>query len=534
MVLAVLCALAVAGAPITIGAMGQPAPNALDILHIDTYAKSVRSGESVAYNWTLQSLSSAQNLTVLVHPSISSGWTFQTAQDTVTISPLGLGSVTVTVAPEPDTRQTSANLTVHLSVYDRGYLVQNSVVYAVTTINGYGANDKVLGLFANPLPYPLNNDWGTFVLDIIIWTCISLAVALGAMPLLNSLGSKSRVRIAKVVTRIVRTPIVIVVVLYAALQSMTVIEEHLPNGLRDILLKVYGVGVAIVLLYVAYKLFREVVMHIAKDISSKTETHLDDILVPIVEKVGLVVIGLVGVGLLLGYLRVDLTLFVAGGVVTSMVIAFAAQDTLSNFFSGMFILTDRPFKENDVIILSDGDWAQVRKIGLRTTRLFRFNDASTITVPNNKLINDKIANFSNDQDPGRLMKTFNVAYGSDVGKVRRIITDVINENPHIVHEEPLKPIIRFDAMSESSLDFFVLVWLDSRDSRFAVTDYLNTEIYNRFNDAGIEIPFPQRTVHVRIDKGEPGDWTAPLDIERIADDVQKTSDKKRKKGNWSG
>jgi MscS family membrane protein len=527
---AFICAMTIASALASGGALAQTPTTAVEVLQIDVYEKSVVSNQSVTYNWTVQSLHSTRNLTVLVDTTINGdGWTAEAMSDTITLGPQGLGSVVVTVTAPPRGTGASSNLTVKLSVYDSGYLVQNTVEYAVTTINGHGMNNKVLGIFENPLPSPLDNEWGVFILDVVLWSGITLAVAFGAIPMLNALGSKSRVRIAKVVTKIIRTPIVIIVVLYGTLQSMGVIEEYLPEGLRSSLLKIYGVGLAIALLYIAYKLFREVVIHMAKEISAKTESHLDDILVPIVEKVGLVVIGLVGLGVLLGFLQVDLTLFVAGGVVTSMVIAFAAQDTLSNFFSGMFILTDRPFKENDVIILSDGDWAQVRKIGLRTTRLFRFSDASIITVPNNKLVNDKIANFSNEQDPGRLMKTFNVAYGSDVGKVRKIITDVINANPHIVHEGPLKPIIRFDAMSESSLDFFVLIWLDSRDSRFPVTDYLNTEIYNRFNDAGIEIPFPQRTVHVRIDEDQSDDKTAPLDIERIGGDTRRISGKKPKK-----
>ena len=201
----------------------------------------------------------------------------------------------------------------------------------------------------------------------------------------------------------------------------------------------------------------------------------------------------------------------------------------------MFILTDQPFKEGDVVILGDGDWAQVRKIGMRTTRLFRFSDASIITVPNNRLVNEKIANFSNPVDHGRLMKTFNVAYGSDIGRVRKIISEVIEANPHILREEPMKPVIRFDAMSESSLDFFILVWLDSRDNRFAVTDYLNTEIYRRFNEAGIEIPFPQRTVHLRLaNETLPESKTIPLDIERYDNEKKGSQGSRRGKGSpWS-
>lgn len=530
----IICALAIAWPSPAIRGLSGTSPEAVDVLQIDNYTKHVASNQSVTYNWTLQNLYSTVNLTVLVDASITGkGWTFEIMSDRVVLAPDGLGSVAVTVNAPSTSRTSSSNLSVRLSVYDRGYLIQTTTVYAVTTVDdGSQADHKVLGFFRNPLPAPLNNDWGVFLLDVAVWTGIAFLALVGLIPLLKRLGSKTRIRVADIVIRIVRTPLVLLIVLYGTLQSMNVLEEYLPSGLTDVLLKVYKVGLAIVLLYVAYKLFREVVIHLAKEVAKRTQTHLDDMLVPVIEKLGLVVIGLVGLGVLLGYLQVDLTLFVAGGVVTSMVIAFAAQDTLSNFFSGMFILTDQPFKEGDVVILSDGDWAQVRRIGMRTTRLFRFTDASIITVPNNKLVNEKIANFSNPHDQGRLMKTFNVAYGSDIAKVRNIISEVIDANPHILKDELLKPIIRFDAMSESSLDFFVLVWLDSRDNRFAVTDYLNTEIYRRFNEAGIEIPFPQRTVHVRLENEVlPESKTVPLDIDRFDNDKNGKQGGGRGKGN---
>jgi MscS family membrane protein len=526
----ILCSLAFAISLPTAGRVIGSSPVAVNVMEIDDYSKIISPNQTATYNWTLQNMYSSVNLSVLVDAEIvGTGWTFNIASDAITLVPEGLGSVAVEVKAPQATGVSSSNLTVHLRVYDRGYLIQITTVYAVTTVDGSSHVDQeVLGFFKNPLPAPLDNEWGVFLLDVAVWTGVAFLTLVGLMPLLKRIGSKTKIRVADIVIRIIRTPLLVLIVLYGTLQSMAVLEEFLPSGLTDMLLRIYSAGLAIVLLYVAYKLFKEVVIHLAKEVSKRTQTHLDDMLVPVIEKLGLVVIGLVGLGLLLGYLQVDLTLFVAGGVVTSMVIAFAAQDTLSNFFSGMFILTDQPFKEGDVVILGDGDWAQVRRIGMRTTRLFRFSDASIITIPNNKLVNEKIANFSNPHDQGRLMKTFNVAYGSDIAEVRKIITEVIDANPHILKDEPLKPIIRFDAMSESSLDFFVLVWLDSRDNRFGVTDYLNTEIYRRFNEAGIDIPFPQRTVHVRLEnEASPESKTIPLDIGRY-------DDKKGKQGGRRG
>jgi MscS family membrane protein len=500
------------------GASGS-GEDALNILLIDDYAKEVVRGGNATYNWTIQNLYSTADLTVLFTASISgSGWTNNNASGTVVLPPDGLGSISVTVRAAPNAHDSLSNLSVQIGVYNQGFLVQRASLYAVTTCNGGPQlNDKVLGFMENPLPAPLDNDWGVFLIDVGLWALITVVVVFAFIPLLRRFASRTRIQVIDIAIKIIRTPLIVLVILYGTLQSMSVLDEYLPDGLRSILLRIYGILLALVGLYVAYRLFKDVVIHMAKEIAKRTQTHLDDMLVPVFEKIGLVVIALIGLGILLNYLQVDLTLFVAGGVVTSMVIAFAAQDTLSNFFSGLFILTDQPFKVDDVIILSDGDWAQVRKIGMRTTRLFRFSDASIVTVPNNKLVNEKIANFSNPSDPGRLMKTFNVGYGSDIATVKKIISEVINANPHIVKNEQLKPIIRFDAMSESSLDIFILVWLDSRDSRFDVTDYLNSEIYRRLGEAGIEIPFPQRTVHIHMENDSPPqDKAPPIDVERLA------------------
>jgi small-conductance mechanosensitive channel len=232
-------------------------------------------------------------------------------------------------------------------------------------------------------------------------------------------------------------------------------------------------------------------------IAERTSSNIDNVVIPIVEKIGVVIIGLVALGYILGYMNVDLTMFVAGGVVISMVIAFAAQETLSNFFSGIFILTDRPFKEEDTIILPDGDWYEVRDIGLRSTRLFRYKDSCLITIPNNKLSSEKIINYSNPFDKCRIRKTIGVAYGTDVEKTRELLKEILYANPHVVKEEGSEPTIRFDELADSSVNFFIQVIVDDRANKMGVVDYLNTEIYRRFTEEGIDIPFPQRTVWMK-------------------------------------
>jgi len=500
-----------------LGTLPAAAQDPVQILDIDTYERTVAPSEPTSINWTVRNIDSVPyDIRIASEPV--EGWSVTVSPNLIqNLSPNRAATVRVDVTPPAEVdAETTLSLRIIFTVVQDGSIVFIAQRTATLTIPSIYAEKRVLGFFANPLPPPLDNEWGVFLLDAASWLFISVIVLLILIPLLRKLGSFTKTRVADVIIRIIRTPLVILLFLYGAIQSLDSLDRHLDPIIRQTALTVYQIALTIILIYLAYKLFKDVAIYLARTISKRTVSHLDDILVPIVEKVGIVIIGLAGVGLLLGYLSVDLTLFVAGGVVTSMVLAFAAQDTLSNFFSGIFILTDRPFKEGDTVILNDGDWVEVRRIGMRTTRLFRFSDASIVTLPNNRLVNEKIANFSNPHDKGRIMQTYGVGYGSDVAQVKKIIKEVIDGSPHILREEPYKPIIRFDAMGESSLNFVILVWIDDRSNQFEVKDYLNTEIYNRFNKAGIEIPFPQRAVHLHVKGGgQGGRKPAPLDIETM-------------------
>jgi MscS family membrane protein len=490
------------------------AQDPVQVLEIDTYTRTIAPGQGVTFNWTIRNIDVIA-YDIRVDPDTAAGWSVGATPSIVqNLTPNRAAGVQVAVsAPSAVEGEVTLHLKVVFTVSQDGAIVFVTTRTATVTIPSIYAEKRFLGLFASPLPAPLNNEWGVFLLNVFFWLVLSAGVFTGLKPLLRAVEEKTKLTIPEKILRVVRIPILVLLVLYGALQSLSALDRYVDATIRSALFQVYQVAFTIVVFYLVYRFFKDVIIHSARVLSNRADSRLGDALVPLIEKLGVATIALAAVGLMLGQLRVDLTLFIAGGVVTSLVIAFAAQDTLSNFFSGIFLLADRPFREGDVIILSDGDWTEVRKIGVRTTRLFRFDDASIVTVPNNKLVNEKIANFSNPIDKGRVTKTFAVAYGTDVSTVKRILREVISGNPHILQNDPLKPVVRFDAMSESSLNFFVLVWVDDRSQRMEVQDYLNTEIYRRFQEAGIEIPFPQRTIRLRV---EGSNLAAPTELEELA------------------
>ncbi|MBM4248748.1 MAG: mechanosensitive ion channel [Euryarchaeota archaeon] len=495
------CLAALAGPATAAGAAG------VEVLEVDSYARTVEPGETATYNWTVYRSDGAPvNYTVFINVSgAREGWTASASPGSIpSLEPVSAWSVTVTVTAPSDPGLKRLNLTVTFTVMQDGAVVLYEQRFAVTSVHVEppATEKKALGIWANPLPAPLDGDVGVFLLDILGWVAISACVLVFLDPVVKSFTRRTKTEVDDIVLKIVRTPVLLMLFTYGAVSSLKDLDRYLPYVVIDWANRIWGIVFWLAVLYVAYKLFKDLLVYYGRKIAAKTESKLDDVLVPIVEKVGVIVIAIAAGLYVLGYVGVDLTVFVAGGVVISMVIAFAAQETISNFFSGIFLTTDRPFVEKDIIILPDDDWYEVRKIGIRSTRLFRFKDASLVTIPNNKLANEKIANFTGVADQGRVTMTVGVAYGSDVEKVRSVIRGVIEKSDLIINDKPdLRPIVRFDKMKDSSLEFFILVWVQDRDKRFDVVDYLNTSIYNRFNEEGIEIPFPQRVVHLRQASG---------------------------------
>lgn len=180
--------------------------------------------------------------------------------------------------------------------------------------------------------------------------------------------------------------------------------------------------------------------------------------------------------------------------VAGLAVALALQPVLANIFSGISVVVDKSIKSGDWIILDDGTWGVIDKIGIRSTRVRTF-DSDLIIIPNTKLADSNIRNVSL---PGKtLRKTipFGVAYGSDIEKVKKIVLAELKKVKHAVKTP--EPSVYFLEMGESSLNFKAFFHIDSYEFGYSSVDEATTRIYNALNREGIEIPFPQMDVHMK-------------------------------------
>lgn len=171
----------------------------------------------------------------------------------------------------------------------------------------------------------------------------------------------------------------------------------------------------------------------------------------------------------------------------------ACRPIVNNFICGLIMLFERPVKIGDTIEV-EGTYGVVKRVGLRSTIVETYDQAE-IVVPNTDLITEQVTNWTLAERRMRLKIPVGVAYGSEISAVTETLMACAAAN-EMVLEEP-GPNVLFMGFGDSAMNFELLVWTDEFDNRLKVISGLNREIEKQFRERGIEIPFPQRDLHVR-------------------------------------
>ncbi len=187
------------------------------------------------------------------------------------------------------------------------------------------------------------------------------------------------------------------------------------------------------------------------------------------------------------------TLNVLAGAV-GIGVGFGLQNVVSNFISGLIIMFERPIKIGDRIVVDEVE-GDVVEIGARSTVVLT-NDNINIIVPNSKFITENVVNWKYNDAKVRLKISVGVAYGSDLRKVEKILLEVAAEEEDVL-DEPA-PVVRFMEFGDSSLNLELRVWTTNAVTRKGrLISALNFAVYDKFQEHGVEIPFPQRDLHIR-------------------------------------
>jgi potassium efflux system protein len=204
----------------------------------------------------------------------------------------------------------------------------------------------------------------------------------------------------------------------------------------------------------------------------------------------------------LAVIGVDLTKIAIVAGALSVGVGFGLQNIVNNFVSGLILLFERTIKVGDYIELASGITGEVRDINIRST-IVTTNDNVDIVVPNSELVSTSVTNWTLREAVRRIRIPFGVAYGSDKETVRVAALEAAATIEHTLHTEGRRPEVWLVGFGDSSLNFELIVWLTAtavkRPARIAA-EY-NWELETALRKHGLEIPFPQRDIHVRSAPG---------------------------------
>ncbi|MEM8895187.1 MAG: mechanosensitive ion channel domain-containing protein [Bacteroidota bacterium] len=175
-------------------------------------------------------------------------------------------------------------------------------------------------------------------------------------------------------------------------------------------------------------------------------------------------------------------------------IGFGLQNITDNSISGLIILFEKPIKVGDRIEVGNVN-GDVLNISVRATTILT-NDNISIIVPNSEFISKQVINWSHNDRNIRFRIPVGVSYNEDPEKIKEILLSVANDNKDVLTKPG--PMVLFNGFGDSSLDFELAVWTSKFIDRPRILKSdLYFEIFKRFADADVEIPFPQRDIHIR-------------------------------------
>jgi MscS family membrane protein len=406
--------------------------------------------------------------------------------------------VNVTVDIPGSTRPITAEVVADFAVVDRlsGASFDRQVVLTVQV----AWEPRFLGVFAAPLGEPFNHGWGLFALELAFWGLLAGAAAYASGWIVRRVAHRAHPDTQGQVKERTQWPLAVFLVSVGLNWSWRLVDLDRLGFVRS-LSQLVAVALAG---FLVYRLSQAALLVYS---DRRRRTHwgrANEVVAPILSKVMAVVLVVFVAVQALRIVGVDVSVLLAGGVVVGLVLSFAAQDTLSNLFSGLFILADQPFREGDEIRLATGDVCRVDRIGLRSTRLFHFRHEQVMIVPNNSLASERVTNLSYPDSTYRLVVEVGVGYSTRLRETLELIRKTAASVPDVLSGPGRAPAVWLREFTENGIRLEVRVYIPSSRHRNPVRTALMLAIKESLDAQGIVLPVQQHEVHLVNPPPPPG------------------------------
>jgi len=311
--------------------------------------------------------------------------------------------------------------------------------------------------------------------------------------ILKVLTKKTKTNLDDIIVEALNNPVVFFIfyVGFNYAYRMLYLSERAGVIFKNISIILLAINISWAVINLVDALIRE---YFAK-IAEKTKTDMDDQLLPVIRSIVKIVIIIIASIAVLDNMGFDIASLLAGLGIGGLAFALAAQDTLKNFFGGVAVFTDKPFKVGDRIKLDDVRDGFVREIGVRSTKIETF-DGTHIIVPNGMIANSILENVSREK-ARRVKITLGLDYSTSDSKLEKaifIIKEIIKKNK-LTDKETFN--VTFDSFGDSTLNVVVIYWITDVSKVMDVKHEINVEIKKKFEKEKISFAFPTSTIYLK-------------------------------------
>lgn len=333
---------------------------------------------------------------------------------------------------------------------------------------------------------------------IIIGSFILAYIVLFILDKLGNIAfSRTKTTLDDKILAAVRKPVKILFVLgglYGAIMYVSPESELLGYTVHQYFYIFFTFSIA----YLIVKILESLFEWYMEEVAAKTKTKMDEGMVPLINKIIIIIVYVIAIMMILGDLGIEITPLIASLGIGGLAIALALQDTLSNFFSGLYMGIDKPIKVGDFIELENGLKGHVDKISWRATRIKMLGN-NYVIIPNKKLADSIITNYDQPEQLLSVLVNLGVAYDSDLEKVEKITIDVarkvLKETEGGVTDKD--PFVRYNEFGDSSINFTVIMKAKQYVNKYLITHNFIKELTRAYRENGITIPFPQTSLWFR-------------------------------------
>jgi MscS family membrane protein len=337
-------------------------------------------------------------------------------------------------------------------------------------------------------------DWG-ISLAIVIGTVVGVKIIYWLIGrVVKAMTKKTKTKLDDIIVDMLEEPVVLIATIAGV--WFAVARLSFPGEVSAWIDKVYWVMIALTITWLLARLIDALMREYIVPLTQKTEGDLDDQIVPILRKAIRAAIWILGIIIALNNAGQNVGALLAGLGIGGIALAMAAKDTVANFFGGVTIFTDKPFKINDRVKIGGFDGI-ITEIGIRSTRLRTFENR-IVTIPNSKFTDGMIENVSSEPHRKVALK-LGVIYDTTAEKLQAGMKalQAIVDNHNSLEENS---VISFNEFGDFALGILFIYYIKKGEDIMGTQTEVNVKIKEDFEKIGLEMAFPTQTVYTIPEK----------------------------------